>query len=158
MTPALLAVVFGYAAASKAARFRVWKAALGTYRLGRLESIVAIAVPAAELSVAGLCLAGFPRAGALLALALLLMFSAAIVRTRRKRLPCACFGGRAYRDRSRLLLRNMLLVVLATCALIWPNEPSALPSGRDLAPVALVGAGLLAGIMTLLGTRAALRR
>ncbi|MGH2841921.1 MAG: MauE/DoxX family redox-associated membrane protein [Solirubrobacteraceae bacterium] len=84
---------------------------------------LAFAVPVAELGLAGALLAGpQPRAVALLALAVLVAFSWALVRLRAQpEIPsCNCFGSSAG-DPGRGLVRNAALGVLAVALVIAPH-------------------------------------
>jgi hypothetical protein len=88
--------VFAVAAAAKLADRKGLRGTLAGFGLPRRAvGAGAIGLPVAELAVAALLLAGAPaRAGALAALALLLLFCTAIARAlaRGERPDCACFG------------------------------------------------------------------
>jgi methylamine utilization protein MauE len=151
-----LAGVFAWAAAAKAVDLGGWREALAAHRLGPLARPALLGVPFLEVSVAGLVLAGASRAGAALALALLVAFSGAILRARAlqgDRIPCGCFGRTRARDYRALLVRNLALGVLAAAVLFtgasFPLfEWVRLPRGGEIAAAALVVVGLaLAGWM-----------
>lgn len=152
----VLAVLFGWAAASKTVRRGRWMEALGGYALpaGSVR-LLSVAVPLAELSIVALMLSGRTKIGGAAAVVLLSAFSGSIVRARSMggdRLPCGCFGGNRTLDFRLMLLRNTLLGGLAVVALIGP-QVSVLsdwdpPAGGDLVPFALVliGSGLVAWV------------
>jgi hypothetical protein len=114
-----LAAVFALAAASKLrsrGAIDEFVASLSGFgvpaRLARAP--LALAVAAAEVGAAG-CLIAWPRAGGLLAAALLVAFAAAIVRalSRAEPVVCRCFGAsRSVVGRGHLA-RNLVLAVLA---------------------------------------------
>jgi hypothetical protein len=116
LAAAVIVATFGWAAVSKLARFDRWRRALTAYRLPGVESIASLGVPTVELGVVALVMVGpLPVAGAL-ALALLVGFSAAILRAQSlggNRLPCGCFGSANDRDFRLMLLRNALLALPA---------------------------------------------
>jgi hypothetical protein len=148
--PALiLATAFGGAAVAKVAWPRAWRDAVAAHELPDVAgSAVSVAVPLAEASVAFLVLAGSIRAGAGVALASLIAFSAALVRLRARvgvRVPCGCFGSRRRRDVRLLLLRNAALGLVAVAALAGPDRLTGLrgPTSSELAPAVLVAAGIL---------------
>ena len=150
----LLGAVFAAAAGAKLVRWQVWTRTLQSYRLGPFESVTRILVPAAELGVAGLVLAGEQRAAGLLALALLAAFSVAIVRAAagKERLACGCFGRARAKKPEVLVGRNVLLMGLAVLTAAGPATSSVrlgLPSGQELVPagLALLGAMLVLGLL-----------
>ena len=107
-------------------------------------------VPAVELGIAALVLAGLGSSAGLLSIVALVAFSGAIVLGRvraGRRLECGCFGGSATRDYRLLLGRNLALAAVAFVA--WKaGEDAPLvrslgePAVADLLPVALVVLGL----------------
>ena len=152
-----LAAVFAVAGIAKLAdREGARKAALDFGAPPALAGPLAIALPIAELAVAGLLL--FPSTagwGALGALALLAVFSAAIgLALARGRAPdCHCFGQLHSEPAGwKALIRNALLVGLAAFVAIasWSDPgPGALAwvddlSGAELLAVALGGVALIA--------------
>ena len=143
----LLAVAFAWAALSKAARPRAWKAALDGYGLARpVRRTTLFAVPAAEAAAAALLLLGgdATRAGAALSVALLSAFSLAVLRARRlrgDRLPCGCFGGSGRRDYRLMLVRNSVLAAVAAAALSTRHELDA-PGAGEAVPAILAGLGI----------------
>ena len=160
-----LALALAAAAAAKLRRPARWSASLAAYRLSpQTRRALAVAVPALEVAVAALLLAGPPEIAALAALALLGAFSVAILRARAlagRRLPCGCFGGRRELDYRLMLARNAGLGALASLALAAPGRPVddfGLPVGSDVLPALLVGAGLVVALWTLRSTSAGLRR
>ena len=151
LAAAALALTFGTAAVAKLARGVAWRRTLGSYGLPPGASrLVGFAVPAIELGIAALVLAGLGSSAGLLSIVALVAFSGAMVLGRvrtGRRLECGCFGGSATRDYRLLLARNLALAGVAFVA--WrAGEDAALvrslgePAGADLLPVALVVLGL----------------
>jgi hypothetical protein len=127
-----------------------------------VASTAAALVPVAEAAVTGLVIAGAVHAGATLAAGLLVAFSAALVRLRRRsgdRVPCGCLGRSGSRPLGLLLGRNALLIVVAIAAARGPNglDPVLLPHAPELVPAVLVGVGLGVLIAMLRRTAALLR-
>ena len=148
----ILAAAFGWAALSKAARPSAWRDALRPHGLGGLEPAVAVAVPSAELAVAGVLLLASSRAGAVAALVLLVVFSAALVRVRvrsgDRRVPCGCFGRRSSVDVRLALVRNVVLAALGVLALTGRQPdplPLGLPSSGEAVPALLALVGIALG-------------
>jgi hypothetical protein len=147
----ILAMIFAWAPGAKVLRFGTWRAVLAGYRLPPLmERVARVAVPATELTVAGLLIGGETRAGAALSVALLSSFCFALVRARAlqgDRLPCGCFGARKERDYRALLLRNAALALLPATLLAGGRDVSLLggvtaPRASDLLPSALAVFGV----------------
>ena len=121
---AVLALVFAWSATAKAVRPERWRRSLETYRLGASERAAIWAVPVAEALVPILVIAARPREAAALAVVLLTVFSAAILRPgRSRRVACGCFGTRESVDVRWALLRNASLLVVA--GLVFANTPEA---------------------------------
>jgi hypothetical protein len=146
----LLGSLFLWAAAAKALRWQSWMRALTTYSLGRWQSPVGVTVPAAELIVGILLVAGPAQIGAALALSVLAAFCLAVLRARAlggDRLPCGCFGRDERRDYRTMLLRNSLLGGLAAIVLLsqteLPLDRVRVPGAGEVLPVILVGLGVL---------------
>jgi hypothetical protein len=148
---ALLVATFLWAATAKAVGFRAWKRALALYRVPQgIQPLVAPAVPAVELACAAAILFLSIKAGAALALFLVAVFCAAILRARSAAgdtLPCGCFGGDEERDYRAMLLRNGLLGAACGVVLIGSQEGALVtsveaPSGSEILPLVLVGAGV----------------
>lgn len=140
-----LAAVFVRAGAAKVAQPA--QTAMSFVALGvPAAGSAARAVPVVELLVAVTLLAA-PRAGALAALALLLPFTAVLVRAvgSGSQTPCTCFGAARADPVSRVdVVRNAMLGALAVAAATAP-EP-AVPG-----PAAIVAAGAaFAGGLTVL--------
>jgi Methylamine utilisation protein MauE len=151
LASAALALTLGAAAVAKLARGAAWRRTLGSYGLGQgTTRLAAFGVPAVELGIAALALAGLGSSAGLLSIVALAGFSGAIVLGRvrsGRRLECGCFGGSGTRDYRLLLARNLALVGVAWVA--WrAGEDAPLvhslgePAGADLLPVALVVLGL----------------
>ena len=147
---AVLALAFGSAAAAKIVGRRRWALALASYRLGPLEGPALVGVPLVELALATLPFLGLVSMAGLASLAVLWVFSAAIVVGRvrvGRRLDCGCFGASRARDYRLLLARNSALAVVAVVAWRegrdeWIGGSLAAPSGSDLLPAALVAVGV----------------
>lgn len=158
---AVLAGVFAWAAGSKVAGPRAWRETVAAYRLGPLEGTVRAAVPATELAVSVLVLAGRPVWAGGAALALLAAFSWASVRARTEDgVPCGCFGGRRTRPLGWVLARNAVLGALAAAALAGGREtspPWSPPTGAEVLPAILAGAGIAGAAALVLVWRARLR-
>ena len=148
---AMLAGVFGWAAAAKAFGHRRWRRALAAHELPRAVERAAVwGTPVAEAIVPALALLGYARAAAAWTLPLLAAFSIELVRVRARmgpRVPCGCFGGRSTIDIGRLWLRNAALAAVAILLVIfgadvptiaWPARPGP---GESL-PMVLAITGL----------------
>ncbi len=151
LAAAVLALTFGAAAVAKLVRGAKWRRTLGTYGLRPgATRLAGFGVPAVELGIAALVLAGLGSSAGLLSILALVAFSGAIVvgRVRAgRRLECGCFGGSGTRDYRLLLARNLALAGVAFVA--WrAGEDAPLvrslgeTAGDDLLPVALVVLGL----------------
>jgi hypothetical protein len=143
---------FAWAGALKVARPMRWRNSLSTYGLPRLiRGAAFLGIPWAELGIAVALVLGRTVLGGAAAMALVVLFSASILRARRLQqsdmLDCGCFGGRTARDYRILLLRNAALggaalVLLASPPHDWQpvGYPSA--SGALAAALALLIAAL----------------
>lgn len=151
LAAAILGLVFAWSAIAKLLRFSRWRAALEGYGLPGTRAL-ALSVPLVELVVPLLMLAERSLASAALALGLLALFSAAIVRARARRgdrLPCGCFGGAGERDYRLMIARNAGLGLLAAAVIgrgrdLQPLEGFGAPEASDVLPAGLVVVGLLA--------------
>lgn len=149
---ALVALAFAWAAAAKLLRPDRWRRALAAHRLGALEPVAAVAVPASEALVPALVLLGRPWAAAALALALVAGFSLATVRARLahgRLVPCGCFGRTRAVDYRLALARNLALAVAAMVAA--GAEPAGrlelrAPAGMEVLPAVLAGLGVAVGV------------
>jgi hypothetical protein len=151
LAAAALALTFGAAAVAKLARRAAWRRTLGSYGLGPgVSRLVGFGVPAVELGIAALVLAGLGSSAGLLSIVALVAFSGAIVLGRvraGRRLECGCLGGSATRDYRLLLARNLALGGVALVAWRAGEDASLVrslgePAGADLLPLALVVLGL----------------
>jgi hypothetical protein len=167
LASAALAVVFGWAAASKWTGGRRWTRTLAAHALpARVERAARWSVPAAEGLVPSLVLLGLPRTSAAWSSMLLLVFSVEIVRVRvtvGRSVPCGCFGGRGTIDPAAALVRNAGFLVLAVVALAGTRDDPAVawpgsPGPGDLVPMALATVGLLVAVLTLWRATSWLRR
>ena len=140
--------------------WRRWSSALSAQALGsRARGVASWAVPTAEGAVAVLAISGLRMAAAGLALALLVAFTAHVVRlsvrTGERGLACGCFGGRDVIDVRTALTRNLALAATAvvsvlgapsraTVRLAIPTELSSCPrwsrSSRLRSPLSSRGA------------------
>lgn len=149
---AVLATVFGWAALAKAVRWERWSDALARYELpGVIARPARVGVPIAEGLVAVLIVGGATSIGSLIALLLLALFTAVVLRAQVSQgagaVPCGCFGGARERSATTVLLRNFALAVPATIALSADGSPRLLdgmaaPRGADALPALLVVLGL----------------
>jgi hypothetical protein len=150
---AILAVSFGWAAASKITGRARWRRVLAAHRLpGRWGSLAAWAVPAVEASIPVLVIVGRPRAAGAVALASLAVFSVALVRLALRdgvRVDCGCFG-RAQVDVRVALGRNLALAIAAAAAwALAPADPGLpVPGAGDLVPLLLLAGAVVAGAVT----------
>jgi len=151
LAAAALTLTFGAAAVAKLARGAKWRRTLGSYGLrSGATRLAGFGVPAVELGISALVLAGLGSSAGLLSLVALVAFSGGVVvgRVRAgRRLECGCFGGSGIRDYRLLLARNLALAGVAFVA--WrAGEDAPLvralgeTAGADLLPVALVVLGL----------------
>jgi hypothetical protein len=163
---AMLIAAFAWSAIAKAVRASAWRRALVGFDLPRpLAAPALVAVPLAEAVVVGLGLLGLASAAAWLALALLLAFSLAVVRTRLRTgesVPCGCFGARSARDWRLVLGRNALLAAVAAWVLAQGTGATArwqdlIPRGGQMIPAALAIGGVVAAAWVLLQVGAASR-
>lgn len=151
LAASILGLVFVWSAVAKLLRSSRWRAALEGYGLPGTRAL-AIAVPVVELVVPSLMLLERSLASAALALGLLALFSAAIVRARSRRgdrLPCGCFGGAGERDYRLMIARNAVLGLLAAAVIARGRDLQTLeglgaPETADLLPAGLVVLGLVA--------------
>jgi hypothetical protein len=166
---ALVVATFLWAAAAKVVSFRNWRRALGGYGIpfpGRLEDVAAAAVPVVELGAATTILFVSVKGGAALSLSLLALFCAAILRARTTagdRLPCGCFGRNEERDYRALLARNALLGAACGVALLGSQKGDLVsgveaPSGSEILPLVLVGAGVVVALWTVRQAMGSMRR
>ncbi len=152
LAAAVLACAFAWAAAAKLVQFKAWGAALDGYRIPRsLHPVALVGLPVAEIVVTVLLLAGPLKSGAALAVALVAVFSMAIIRARSlqgDKLPCGCFGRTEARDYRLMLIRNGVLAALAAAVLLSGTQEGVVQelsglSIEDVLPVTLVGLGLI---------------
>jgi uncharacterized membrane protein YphA (DoxX/SURF4 family) len=115
----VLALVFVVAAVQKLRSRRAVEASMAALVGARLAPIAAVAVPVAEvlLAVALLVFRESP-VPALVAIVLLLGFTAVLVRALARHEPCACFGGGASHTpvQPGAIVRNGVLLALAVLA------------------------------------------
>jgi ABC-type amino acid transport system permease subunit len=121
---------------------------------------VAIGVPVVEIAIATMPVLGLASTAGLVALWVLMAFSAAVIVGRLRvgrRLGCGCFGSSATRDYRLLLVRNLALAAVAIVAWRAGDDTPALrslgsPGGSELVPMVLVVLGL--ALATWVGTAA----
>lgn len=145
-----LAAVFAFAGVAKLADLPRTRTAVESFGVPpRLSPAAALLLPVAELAIAAALLpAATARWGAIAAIALLVVFSLAIVRVLRSgaKVDCNCFGGLAQSEVGRgTLLRNSLLGLLAAFVAVgvesvgafgWVTAPAP---GDRLVVVLLLG-------------------
>ena len=150
LAASVVGLVFGWGAAAKLMRFPQWQEALRAYRLPiGVTRAASLVVPVAELTVVLLLILGRARAGAALTLALLSIFSLALLSARLSqgdRLPCGCFGRATPHDYRLLIARNAVLASLAAMILIDGRDrllgDITHPASVVLLPLLLVVVGL----------------
>jgi hypothetical protein len=154
LAPVILAGAFAWAAGAKAFRFAAWRRTLTAFVAPPFAPAVAFVVPLAEAASAGVLLMD-PRAGALSALALLTVFSAAIVRARNRigdRLPCGCFGRGRTRDYRTFLGRNAAIGAFAVLIVAKPRASFpelGILRGVEVLPALLALAGASLAVVAL---------
>lgn len=149
----LLAAIFAVAGAAKLLDLAATRRTLAEFGMPeRVTPAAAVALPLVELATAALLIpAATGTAGALLGLALLLVFVAVVARSlRRGETPdCNCFGGvHSSPVGPSTLVRNMLLAaVAAAVAFAGPGEGlGALDGASVLAAAAALAGALLLGL------------
>ena len=152
---AVLAAVFTWSAATKVLGIPSWRRTLRAHRLPpSVERVAVWSAPVLEALVPLLVVAGRPRSAAWLALVLLVVFTAELVRADRAAggpVPCGCFGGQAAVDLRRALARNAVLGGLAVAVglstrdvyIAWPRPPTPI----DVVPLALASVTLFAAVL-----------
>ncbi|MGH3118813.1 MAG: MauE/DoxX family redox-associated membrane protein, partial [Gaiellales bacterium] len=147
----LLAATFAWAAVAKVISAGEWRAALNGYQMPlQVRGAAAIGVPILEAIVAVVLLTAPVRIGAALALALLTVFSLALVRAsmlRGPRVPCGCFGRSKEREVTAMLARNALIGCVAVVVLSVGDRLRLIgglsaPGASDLVPLGLTLLGL----------------
>jgi hypothetical protein len=167
LAAAVLAFAFGAAGMGKLVRGRAWRRALGSYGLpAPVERSAALSVPVLELCLAALAFLGLTSTAGLASLAVLGVFSAAIVVARirgGRRFACGCFGSGLERDYRFLISRNAALALAGLVA--WTQGQDApvvgglgVPDAGDLVPAILAGVGLVIAGWVSMGAVTALRR
>jgi hypothetical protein len=119
-----------------------------------VTNIASGSVPVVELAVPVLAVLGFRRASASVALGLLVVFSAAVVRVRVRAgrdVPCGCFGERTTTPTSVQLLRNAALAFAAGLAIAGAPDAAVLrwpgaPERGDVVPAALAAVALAVAV------------
>jgi hypothetical protein len=127
-----------------------------------MERVASWAVPAVELLVPVLALLGRPRAAAAVAFAVIVVFSAALVRLALRdgaRVSCGCFG-RGSIDVRVALARNAVLAAAAAASWVSaPPDPALpLPTGGEAVPAVLTAAALVVAAVTVWRTSVWMRR
>ena len=163
LSAALLMLTFTWSGMVKVGRPRRWLEALGVYRIpSPLQPLVFVAVPVAEIAIAGLILVGATKPAGALSVALLSSFCAALLRARKEegdKLPCGCFGGEKERDYRVLLARNIALLLPAV-VLMMSGDVSlrGRPGSVELLPALFVVLGITVIGWTAFEVSRALRR
>jgi hypothetical protein len=151
--PALVvAALFAASAAAKLLRPRLWGRTVADHELPRpVDAVASAVIPVAEATVPVLVLTGAARDAAVVALVLLVAFSAALIRLRTRvgdRVPCGCFGRRRWRDVRLLLLRNTGIGLVAAVAVAGPDRIALdVPRSADVLPAALAAVGAVLAVI-----------
>jgi hypothetical protein len=154
---AVLACVFGWAAAAKTFRHRRWGRTLAAHELPRMiRRVASWGTPIAEALVPLLALLGAERAAAAWSLVLLVAFSIELVRVRASmgpRVPCGCFGGRSTIASGTLWARNASLSGLAVVVMAFGTDAPVLdwpgrPGPGEVLPMLLATVGLAVAGLT----------
>jgi hypothetical protein len=154
----VLAVTFAWSSVDKVGGWSRWRRALAGHAFPpSVARTAAWAVPGTEALVPALALLGRPRAAAVVALAAIAVFSAALVRLALRdgaRVSCGCFG-RGSVDVRVALARNAALAAaaVASWASASPDPQLQLPRAADSLPALLLAGALAAAVIT--GWRAA---
>ncbi len=127
-------LLFGASAAGKVTHIRDFTDAIAGYGLlpAGAHRAAALAIVACEVAVVAALAAGpFVRAGALLAVVMLLVFAlamAVVLRRGDAGVDCGCFfgGGRGARIDRSLIGRNLFFTAIILPAALWPLQPGAL--------------------------------
>jgi hypothetical protein len=158
-----LGVAFAWAGLAKIGAPERWRKDLTAYRLGRpFRGLGWLVLPWLELFVPVGAVTGHARLSAGVALVLLAIFSATILRARilgdSNRLACGCFGGHATQDYRLLLLRNAALAAPAAYVGAAGSSQWLLLVAPPHAWLPLGALGLVAGAWILWQLRSRLRR
>jgi uncharacterized membrane protein YphA (DoxX/SURF4 family) len=162
-----LALTLLWAGSAKLVRWSAWRPSLEPYGIpGSLRPVVAVLVPAVEITIAMMIVVGPTRVAMALTLAMLAGFSLAVLRARASegdRLPCGCFGGSEARDYRLMLVRNAFLGALAGAVLLSRTEDTVissndLPASSQILPALLVISGVLLVVWTLRQATSMMRR
>jgi Methylamine utilisation protein MauE len=166
LAAAVLGAAFGWSAGAKIARPASWRRVLAVDGLPPwVQRTSVIGVPVAEVAIVGLVMVGMHRTAGIVALAILAVFSAAILQARRRFgnvVACGCFGTSIARDYRILLLRNVLLAGGASIAALGDvdapriNVPG-LPTVGDALPAALAVTGIVVAAWMLASSLRSLR-
>jgi hypothetical protein len=152
LAAAVLGAAFGWSAGAKIARPASWRRVLAADGLPPwVQRTSVIGVPVAEVAIVGLVVVGMHRTAGIVALAILAVFSAAILQARRRFgnvVACGCFGTSIARDYRILLLRNVLLAGGAWIAALGGIDAPrisvpGLPTAGDALPAALAVTGIV---------------
>jgi hypothetical protein len=166
LAAAVLGAAFGWSAGAKIARPASWRRVLAADGMPPwLQRTSMIAVPVAEVAIVGLVVVGMHRTAGIVALAILAVFSAAILRARRRFgnvVACGCFGTSVGRDYRILLLRNALLAGAASIAVLGGVDAPrvgvpGLPTFGDALPAALAVTGIAVAAWVLASSLRSLR-
>jgi hypothetical protein len=150
---AVLAVTFAWSSIDKIGGWSRWRRALEGHAFPpSVARIAAWAVPGTEALIPVLALLGRPRAAAAVALAAIVVFSAALVRLALRdglRVSCGCFG-RGSIDVRVALGRNVALAAAAVASWTspFPDPHLQLPRADDSLPAMLLAGALAASVIT----------
>jgi hypothetical protein len=117
----VLAAVLAYAAVGKLRRRAETREQFVALLGARVGPAVALVLPYVELAVAVALVVWWTAVPGIVAAALLLAFTAVLVRAQVRKLPCACFGASSGAPvGGGAVLRNAVLIVLAILATAIP--------------------------------------
>jgi uncharacterized membrane protein YphA (DoxX/SURF4 family) len=134
----LLGGVFAAAAVAKFASPEPFRATLRKLYGPTLARPIAIVVPVGELLLGGWLISGAsPRKAAAVAVVVLLVFTATLMRIWRKGLTCGCFG-EASESAPAGMARNVALIALGAWVVTLP-ETRAIDGPWSLGPGAVLG-------------------
>lgn len=140
----LLGVVFAAAAVAKLASPEPFRATVRKLYGPRAVTPMGVGVPLMELLLGAWLISGVsPQKAAAVAVVLLLMFTAVLMRIRRKGLTCGCFG-EASESAPAGMARNVILIALGAWVATSSQEASTVDGPWSL------GIGMVLGRWTLI--------
>jgi hypothetical protein len=140
MTAALCVLLSGSFAIAGVAKLREPREFRVTLAVLAAPAALAWVLPALEIALAAVLVAGAGRVAALAAFVLLAVFT--LVLRRLGTVPCRCFGAGADGDPRGGQVRNAALGVVALALAVWPAPALWDVPARELAGAATVASGL----------------